>query len=82
MKNKIIITPYQCKAARELLRWNQKDLSRISKIGTATLANFEKDKIELRIGTLEKIISAFHEHGIRFENNENEFAVRLLKKNK
>ncbi len=79
MRDKIIITPEQCKAARDLLKWSQKDLSEFSGVGTNTIATFEKGSRELRIGTLEKIIHIFQENSIRFENNEKEIVVRLLK---
>ena len=63
MKNKTIITPEQCKAGRDLLKWNQKNLSEISGVGINTIATFEKGKRELKIGTLEKILPNYESGG-------------------
>jgi transcriptional regulator with XRE-family HTH domain len=80
--SKIIITHQQCKAARDLLGWAQDDLSKKSKITKSTIADFERGVRNLRMGTLETIVDTFEKAGIRFENNETEFGVKLLKKNK
>ena len=78
--SKVIITYQQCKAARDLLDWKQDDLSKKSKITKSTIADFERGVRNLRVETLEKIINAFEKAGIRFENNDIEFGVSLLKK--
>ena len=80
--SKIIITHKQCKAARELLGWKQNDLSRKSKISSGTIADFERGVRSLRVETLENIVDAFKKAGIRFENNDIEFGVSLLKSKK
>jgi len=80
--SKIIITHQQCKAARDLLEWAQDDLSKKSKITKSTIADFERGARNLRMQTLETIVDTFEKSGIRFENNETEFGVKLLKKNK
>ncbi len=80
--SKIIITNKQCKAARELLGWKQDNLSEKSKISSGTIADFERGVRNLRMETLEAIVDTFEKAGIRFENNETEFGVKLLKKNK
>ena len=77
--SKVIITYQQCKAARDLLSWKQEDLSKKAGINKATLANFERGVRNLKIDTLEKIIDAFETVGIRFENDENAYVVKLLK---
>lgn len=79
--SKIIITDKQCRAARELLGWKQDDLCKASKITKSTIADFERGVRELRMGTLESIVDAFEKAGIRFENDKNEFGVKLIKKN-
>ena len=78
--SKIIITDRQCRAARELLAWKQDDLCNASKITKSTIADFERGIRNLRMETLENIVDAFERAGIRFENNENEFGVKLIKK--
>jgi transcriptional regulator with XRE-family HTH domain len=78
--NKVIITYKQCRAARELLGWKQNDLSAKSVISSGTIADFERGVRELRVSTLEKLISTFEEAGIRFENNDVKYSVELLKK--
>jgi transcriptional regulator with XRE-family HTH domain len=78
--SKVIITDKQCRAARELLGWRQDDLCKASKITKSTIADFERGVRELRTGTLESIINAFEKKGVRFENNDGELSVRLIKK--
>ncbi|MDB2550645.1 helix-turn-helix transcriptional regulator [Rickettsiales bacterium] len=78
--SKVIITSEQCKAARDLLKWNQGDLSKNAGINKTTLADFERGVRNLKIDTLEKIINAFEKSGIRFENDEIKYRVDLLKK--
>lgn len=77
--NKVIITYKQCRAARELLGWKQNDLSTKSTISAGTIADFERGARELRVSTLEKLISTFEKAGIRFENNDVKYSVELLK---
>ena len=77
--SKVIITYQQCKAARDLLSWTQDDLSGKAKINKTTLADFERGARNLKVDTLEKIIDAFEKVGIRFENDENAYVVKLLK---
>ncbi len=77
--SKVIITYQQCKAARDLLSWKQEDLSKKAGINKATLANFERGVRNLKVDTLEKIIDAFEKVGIRFENDEIAYVVKLLK---
>jgi transcriptional regulator with XRE-family HTH domain len=76
---KIIISYQQCKAARDLLSWKQEDLSKKAGINRATLADFERGIRNLKIDTLGKIINAFEENGIRFENDEVKYRIDLLK---
>ena len=64
--SKVIITSEQCKAARDLLKWNQDDLRKKAGINKTTLADFERGVGNIRIDTLEKIINAFKKAGIRF----------------
>jgi transcriptional regulator with XRE-family HTH domain len=78
--SRVIITEKQCRAARELLGWKQTDLCKASKITQSTIADFERGVRELRMGTLESIVTAFEKKGIRFENNNSELVVRLVKK--
>jgi transcriptional regulator with XRE-family HTH domain len=77
--SKVIITYQQCKAARDLLGWRQDDLSQKAGINKTTLADFERKIRNLKIETLEKIIDAFTKAGIRFENDEQAYVVKLLK---
>ena len=76
---KVIITYQQCKAARDLLSWKQDDLSKKAGINKTTLADFERGIRKLKIDTLEKIIDAFEENGIRFENDDVKYRIDLLK---
>ena len=78
--SKVIITGRQCRAARELLGWKQEDLCKASKITKSTIADFERGVRELRTGTLESILGAFEKKKIKFENNDSELVVKLMKK--
>ena len=77
MKNLILITPRQCKAARDLLGWSQIDLKEKSGISANTIAHFEKDKRNLTIQTMEKIVNTFIANGITFENTAKKITVSL-----
>ena len=76
---KVIITYRQCKAARDLLGWRQSDLSEKTKINKTTLADFERGLRNLKVENLEKVVNAFEDHGIRFENDKIKYGVELLK---
>ena len=80
MSHNIVISPAQCKAGRNLLSWTQEDLKVYSSVSANTIATFEKGSRSLTIKTMEKLVDAFYRHGVRFENNSNEVAVRLLLK--
>jgi transcriptional regulator with XRE-family HTH domain len=77
--SQVIITYQQCRAARELLGWKQNDLAKKSKISAGTIADFERGVRELRVSTLEKIIKAFKDAKVGFENNDVKYSVELLK---
>lgn len=66
----IIITPKQCRAARELLGWKQTDLSGVSGIGIATIADFERGSREPIKRTLNDIRRNLEESGIEFINED------------
>ena len=80
MKNFFIISKVQCTTARALLEWNQADLAEKSGISNATTANFESGRTNIAANSVVAIMNAFHEAGIRFEENENEIVIRLIKK--
>ena len=77
--SRVIITYKQCIAARELLGWKQNDLASKSSISATTIADFERGVRELRVSTLEKLINAFENAGVRFENNSIKYGVEFLK---
>jgi len=78
MENTVFIKPTQCKAARCLLEWNQVDLSKKAKVGINTVIDFEKGKRK-NIGmiTMEKIMNAFIDNGIIFENTADRIIISL-----
>ncbi len=77
---KIIITPEQCKAARDLLVWKQIDLSEKSEIGTTTIADFERGYRELAGRTLKELKRTFEDAGIEFIDDEKGVGVKLLRR--
>ena len=74
-----LITKEQCKAARGLLNWSQKELADKVRIRAATIGDFERGATTPIKKNLEDIKLAFEEFGIRLENNKKELVVRLLK---
>jgi transcriptional regulator with XRE-family HTH domain len=79
MSQKVLISPSQCRAARELLNWNQEALSKKSKISQATISNFERNQSsrELKLGTIIDILEAFQNEGITFHTDDNRYGVFL-----
>jgi transcriptional regulator with XRE-family HTH domain len=56
----------QCKAARALLAWNQQELAQRAKLGTSTIADFERGKRTPTHDNIEAIVTAFISSGITF----------------
>lgn len=73
----IIITSGQCRAARELLNWSQKDLSEKSGVSQGTISNFENSNSqrEMKIGTLMDITNTFENAGAGFFNEDDKVGV-------
>ena len=76
---KIIITPNQCKAARNLLEWKQTDLAENSSIGTTTITEFERGLRDLAPRTMKELVRTFEDAGIEFLNGAEGEGVRVLK---
>ena len=60
------ISAAQCRAARGLIGWSQSDLCNASRVGRATLANFESEKSTPYDRTLRDIQSALEAVGVTF----------------
>ena len=73
----IIINYKQCKAARALLDWSQEYLSQRAEVAKATIGDFERGAINLRIETMQKVVGIFEENGIRFESEGARILVEL-----
>ncbi|WP_368860633.1 helix-turn-helix domain-containing protein [Mesorhizobium sp. GbtcB19] len=63
-----MITPAQCRAARALLDWSQQHLADASKIGNATIRNFEGGKSAPQHATLDVLRRALEAAGVEFIN--------------
>lgn len=61
-----MITPYQCKAARMLLDWDQEKLSEISQVSIKTISNFERNRTVANHATIAAIEQALLDAGIEF----------------
>lgn len=73
-----MITPSQCRAARALLDWSQQRLAEASKIGNATIRNFEGGKSTPQHATLDVLKRALEQAGVVFiDQNGNGPGVRL-----
>lgn len=73
------ITPAQCKAARNLLNWNQQDLATNSRVSLATIGAFETGLRMPYKKTLEDIVEAFEQAGMEFEDNDKFCFIKLNK---
>jgi transcriptional regulator with XRE-family HTH domain len=74
------LQPEQCRAARALLDWDQRELSRRSKVTQATIANFERGKTMPWARTLEDLRKTFEAEGIEFlgaEEGVREIGVQI-----
>lgn len=60
------ITREQCRAARALLNWSQKDLANAAGIGLSTVARFERGENPPYTSTLETLRAALEAAGIEF----------------
>ena len=60
----IIINYKQCKVARALLDWIQKDLSRKADVAKATIGDFERGARNLRIETMQKVVAVLENRGL------------------
>jgi transcriptional regulator with XRE-family HTH domain len=65
------ITAAQCRAGRALLKWSQRMLAKKSRVGVATIQNFEAEKTEPIAGTLILLRQAFEAAGIEFLPDDN-----------
>lgn len=74
------MTSAQCRAARALLDWSQQQLAEASKVGNATIRNFEGGKSGPQSSTLQVLRAALESAGVIFvdENGEGP-GVRLRK---
>ena len=64
--DKKIISPEQCRAARALLAWSREVLAERSKVGMATLADFEGGKRSPYERTLRDIRATLEAAGVEF----------------
>jgi transcriptional regulator with XRE-family HTH domain len=70
------ITASQLRAARGLLGWSQKDLAQASKVGRATIADFETGKRAPYTRTLADLQRSMEDFGVEFLNGD-EPGVRM-----
>jgi transcriptional regulator with XRE-family HTH domain len=77
----IIISGSQIRAARALLGWSQRELSRKSRVAFGTVQRMERfdGPIGARTETLAKVVAVLEKAGIEFLNSESP-GLRLRKK--
>ena len=61
-----MITAAQCRAARGLLQWRQKDLAEKSGLSALAIRNFETGKTSPHHATLTLLRQTFEAHGVAF----------------
>jgi transcriptional regulator with XRE-family HTH domain len=75
-----MMTSAQCRAARALLDWSQQQLADASKVGNATIRNFEGGKSSPQNATLDVLRRALEAAGVEFiPENGSGVGVRLKK---
>ena len=75
-----MIKPEQCRAARGLLAWSQRDLAEKAKVGIVTVRQFETGGAVPRRATIDVIRRAFEADGVEFiAENGGGAGVRLKK---
>ena len=60
------MVPAQCRAARGLLKWSQKDLAQASGFTPLTIRKFENEFGTVRQSTVEEIVKVFEDAGVIF----------------
>ena len=78
--NNFLITPSQCRAARELLGWKQSNLSDKAGVTLSTIGNFERGLRDLRSSSVVKLNKAFTSVGITFVDDDQNLGVLIKKK--
>jgi len=63
-KNKVVLSPSQCRAARAMLQWSQDDLAKAAGVAKQTLADFEREARQPYERTLADIQAALEGAGI------------------
>ena len=56
----------QCRAARGLLKWSQRDLADKSRVGLSTVVDYENDNRDPRLDNLNAMRHAFEIGGVEF----------------
>ena len=75
-----MITPAQCRAARGLLSWKQRDLAERSTVGYNTIRKFEAEETAPRNSTLIVLRLTFEKAGVEFiDENGGGPGLRLRK---
>ena len=76
-----MVSPEQCRAARGLLGWSQRELANRARVGTVTVHQLEAAASEPRRATLDAIRRAFEAAGVEFiDENGGGPGVRLRKR--
>lgn len=61
------ISPAQCRAARGILSWTQRELAEAAQVAERTVARFEGSEAERRAGLAPRALrAAFEKHGVGF----------------
>ena len=74
-----MLMPRQCKAARALLDWRQRDLSHASGVALSTIRDFEAERHQLGTKGVSAIVKAFQKNGLTlmFDDKNGGVGVRF-----
>ena len=74
---RMMITPAQCRGARGLLKWNQKELAAKSGISSLAINRFERGRSSPHHATLKVLKETFEEAGVAFIERDEGVGVML-----
>ena len=66
----MVLTPVECRLARKLLGWSQRDLGAVARVDVHTMSNFERERRRPYLVTVHSLASALMAGGIEFTNGD------------
>jgi predicted transcriptional regulator len=74
------VTPEQCRAARAMLNWSQKDLAKAADVGLSTISRLETEELTPHASNLAAIRAALETAGIVFIDGDDIMGAGLRRR--